>query len=182
MGNAPTHTPNRGFKLPIVFPNKRNLFGVLSLSRFQHKRLKTLPCVFSVLCRPPGCNSRHTSHPRMGQVGRITWSNIPAPSQSLWQERTGGARGCLRSHAVPEQPVPCQVPSPPGDTKLVLTHWGGSLFPWETPWLRASVPRFSHAALEVPCQAVNFLAPASTECNLYTQHGAFTSTNTLTRL
>lgn len=37
------------FKLPIVFLNKRNLFGVLSLLRFQHKHLETLPYVFFVL-------------------------------------------------------------------------------------------------------------------------------------
>lgn len=48
------HTCLTGFfKLPIVFLNKRNLFGVLSLLRFQHKHLKTLPCVFFVPLRAP---------------------------------------------------------------------------------------------------------------------------------
>lgn len=87
MGNAPAHTPNRAFKLPIVFPNKRNLFGVLSLSPFQHEQLKTGPCVFSVLCSPAGCDSRHKSHPRMAQVGRDHLPHHPCSLGAIPEHR-----------------------------------------------------------------------------------------------
>lgn len=144
MGNAPTHTPNRGFKLPIVFPNKRNLFGVFSLSHFQHKQLKTLPCVFCVLCSPPGCTSRHTYDPRMGQVGRDHLAQHPCSTGAIPEPVAGVHR---RSQGMPVEPPrartakassmsrACPTRGHKGAHKLPLTDWGGSLFPWETPWL-----------------------------------------------
>lgn len=136
MGNAPPHMPNRAFKLPIVFLNKRNLFGVLSLSPFQHKQPKTLPCVFSVLCSPSGCNSRRTSDPRMRQVGRDHLAQRPCsmgPSQSLRQECTGGPGGCLWSH-------PTDARTAKGSsTSSAFPTWGRRVHADRLGWLPVSL-------------------------------------------
>lgn len=74
------HTDLIGFfKLPIVFLNKRNLFGVLSLLRFQHKHLQALRCVF------PGCSP---AAPQLPDV----WRHRDA------QGLQHGAPKCLQVH------------------------------------------------------------------------------------
>lgn len=165
MGNAAAHAPNRGFKLPIVFPNKRNLFGVLC--SFQHKQLKTLPRVFSVLCTPTGCISRLTPDAGMGQVGRDHLVQHLCSIRAV-PEHVAGAHGrswgCLWIHPVPEQPqpVPCRCLPHQGTQrgrKLVQMDWGGSISTGHSLAVgqRAQVLT-CHAG--IPCQAVNFLGLA----------------------
>lgn len=132
------------FKLPIVFLNKRNLFGVLSLLRFQHKHLQTLPCVFSVPLQAPLAGSSGASQ-------HLHSDAREAQQCTSVRNQTASSSFCGTGHDT--------AINPPGSP-------GGCVFSLGTAWFGADVAVLSWALVGSVLKA-EVLPLAGAERDLY---------------